>query len=230
MLTIRGWQRIAGDSAMLTRMAGGAPRGGRMARCVLVRRAGRSDRHHRPGRAVVRHWEPSGSARPDSGPGSDAPNCIAAGPGPSNTGDEVRDGLVAAAGTVLSLINPLAELVFQLGDVGMSLFRERKVATSPDPSDLFGFFDDLVHAVIARGGTVVLIVDADHRDEDLWSRRFTQFTARAGRLQHQRLAMVVGLPDAPPDAGDVDATFPKLVATPPQLSPMTRPGGIGSPR
>jgi tetratricopeptide (TPR) repeat protein len=141
----------------------------------------------------------------------DTPNCIPAGPDPSNTGDEIRDGLVAAAGTFLALINPLAELVLQLGDVGMKLLRERTVVTSPDPSDLFGFLDDLVRAAMATGNTVVLIVDADNRDEDLWSRRFTQITARAGRLQHQRLAMIVGLPDAPPDAGDADGTFPKLV-------------------
>jgi tetratricopeptide (TPR) repeat protein len=141
----------------------------------------------------------------------DAPNCIPAGPDAPDTGDEVRDGLVAAAGTFLALINPLAELVLQLGDVGMKLFRERTVATSPDRSDLFGFLDDLVRAAMAKGDTVVLVVDADNRDDDLWSRRFTQITARAGRLQHQRLAMIVGLPDAPPDAGDVDATFPKLV-------------------
>jgi hypothetical protein len=141
----------------------------------------------------------------------DAPNCIAAGPDPPSTGDEVRDGLVAAAGTLLALTNGLLELVVQLGDVGMRLFRERKIGTSPDPSDLFGFFDDLVDAATARGDIVVFIVDAENRDEDLWNRRFTQFTARAGRLRHQRLAMIVGLADAPPNAGDVDATFPALV-------------------
>jgi hypothetical protein len=136
----------------------------------------------------------------------DAPHCVAVGPDADDADgvDEVRDGLTVAAGAALGVVNPLAELALVLGDLGTRIYRAHHRTDRPDPSELFGFFHDLVGAAAGGGDTVVFIVDAQDRDEDLWNRRFTQLTSRAGRLQRQRLVLIVGLPDAPTEADDVD--------------------------
>ena len=133
-----------------------------------------------------------------------APGCVVAGPAVEHT------GLVDLAGVALGVLNPLAELALAVGDAALKGLGQQAVTDgSLDP---FGFFDDLVRAAMGHGDTVVFIVDADDRDQDLWNRRFAQYTARAGRLRHQRLVMVVGIADAPLlNPADVDDCYPALV-------------------
>jgi tetratricopeptide (TPR) repeat protein len=141
----------------------------------------------------------------------DAPGCVVVGPEAPPAGDEVVEGLRNAAGVAAALLNPLAELALVLGDLAKRILRERGRQLPPDPSDVFGYFDDLVEAAAVGGETVVFIVVADNRSEDLWSRRFAQYTARGGRLARQPVVLIVGLVDAPADPSEVDDASPALV-------------------
>jgi tetratricopeptide (TPR) repeat protein len=141
----------------------------------------------------------------------DTQGCVVAGPDATAGAHDLQKDWVGLAGVALGVINPLAELALAMGNAAVASLQRPPEAPEPGPSDLFGLFDDLVSAAGAEGDTVVFIVDADDRDQDLWNRRFTQYTGRSGRLRRQRLVMVVGLTDAPADPGSVDESFPPLV-------------------
>jgi hypothetical protein len=160
---------------------------------------------------------------------ADMPNVACGGLGAPQDGS-FADAVKAAVGTAFGLFRPLAELAFQLGDLGRQLLREN-AGDGEGPGDIFGALDALVAAALREGHRgVVFVVDASDPEAGLWGDLFVQVATRHGRLDHQPVVVVAGL--GQPAAGGVErigSAQPRLVRRCAALARDARAGWLDVP-
>lgn len=116
---------------------------------------------------------------------------IVAGPDLSAAVDEDTARLVDLGATAIGVTSPVAELIVKAAASGFEMSKDTKAHYTAS-SDLFGLLDEVVAGATIEGKIAVVLIDA-RQGEPSWNALFAQLTARRGRLQVQRLLVVVGL-------------------------------------